>query len=315
MRRRKKSDAEPHCEAVCTSYINIASIRNHVQGWSIVILGGIPTPNGQSIDRFAIFPHAPINDAAACVGERKDSLPPSIVTLTSSLKHRQQAPSFTILTLCLCVGKRLFIMVQQQQNDLGSGRRSRKSSDNFHTSSSSTSSSSPWQMQQELMLPERAHCLMWLDAVHVLVGFAKEYSCIDTVTGDVVDLCSIDSGTTMLHRLSPDRTLLNGGNKALVHYSDGQSHTLVDSMLYPGTEPRSLGNSGSWAFALDAHHLHVYRQPSSGVSSWRTTQNIQITNGSVLCGVMVAHSYSWPNPHRSMSHKPCVPVIVRRMPC
>jgi hypothetical protein len=214
----------------------------------------IQPPTNGSIDLFAIFPPAQSSAAA--------NFPAVFPSAASSTAATPQNSAFTVISLCLCMGKRIFLL-----------------------SRSTDSTAATWSKQQELFIPEPAQAVAWIDAVHVLVAFKEEYNVISTVTGDVVFLCRIDSGVPLLHSLGGGRTLLNIGPKSVVHTMDGaDTHVLTDAIVYH-TAPRALGSTSSFALAVDGAHVHVYQKPMphANILSWRTVQNVSVSNATVLC--------------------------------
>ena len=206
-----------------------------------------PPKEKEPVDRFALWPNHQTQTATASPSFGK---------------------SFSLLSLALCVGKRVYIMV-----------RSMDSTAATHTSQSQVHQ---WETKQELVIPEPANCVCWINSILLLVGFKREYTIINTVTGDVIDLCAVDAaGETVLHQLGNERSLINAGNKSLMHYCEGDQHVLVDAQRYHQT-PLALGSTALFAFAMDAEHVHVYLKPQPGSLSWKTVQNIAVKDASCL---------------------------------
>ena len=97
----------------------------------------------------------------------------------------------------------------------------------------------------------------------------------------MVDLCTVDSGETVLHHIGSERTLINTGQKSLLHYCDGDSHVLADAMMYHQS-PLALGSTCLFALAMDSAHVHVYLKPQVGMLSWRMVQNIAVVDAGIL---------------------------------
>ena len=121
----------------------------------------VSPPNGGSIDRFALFPMAP-----------------------STLSLTPKSASFTLLSLCLCVGKRVYILARSMETPADERRAASLTPQQQQQALAQAAQAQLWQPRQELFIPEPANCVTWIDAVHILIGFRKEYTIINTVTGD-----------------------------------------------------------------------------------------------------------------------------------
>jgi hypothetical protein len=203
--------------------------------------------------------------------------------VSSSPESAAFQKAFSVVSLCLCAGKRVFIFVRnadpatEGSNGTGGagghavGSQGSTSGSAPPSSSSSSSSLSSmvgnlsnsflggssssgkfvsvagWSLKQELFLPEHASRVVWVDAVHILVAFKREYSIINLVTTDSVDLCSMESG--------------GGGGSASANGTGGGGGVTSGS-IGTGSGSGSSGggnNSGNSEFHSVVHHMGVSR--------------------------------------------------------